>query len=125
MRSWASTPQPDRAGRLSLVALIVGGTLAYLFVPYPWWIVAVVGLALWEVVEAAIVVWIWKRFKNRKPFMGLEALEGEEGVLIESGRIRIRGTSYPARTLDAQPGDRVTVERLDGMTLVVRRSGHS
>ncbi|MGH2739734.1 MAG: NfeD family protein [Actinomycetota bacterium] len=103
------------------MALIIGGTLAYLFLPYPWWVVAIVGLAAWEVLEAALVVWFWKRFKTRKPTVGIESLEGEEGVLMTPGRIRIRGTSYPARAADAEPGDRVIVERLDGMTLVVRR----
>jgi membrane protein implicated in regulation of membrane protease activity len=44
------------------------------------------------------------------------------GVLGHGGRVRIRGTSYPARVLEGQPGDRVRVEKVDGMTLVVRRA---
>lgn len=105
------------------MALLIGGTLAYLFLPYPWWLVAVVGLALFELAEGALMLSLWRRFRGRRPAAGPEALVGEHGVLAAPGRVRIRGTSYPARVLDgARPDDRVIVEDVDGMTLVVRRS---
>lgn len=98
------------------MALIVGGTLAYLFLPFPWWVAVVAALAAFEGVE----VLFWVAMRRRRPASGHEALIGERGVLASPGRVRIRGTSYPARPVGAEPGDPVVVEAVDGMTLVVR-----
>jgi membrane protein implicated in regulation of membrane protease activity len=45
---------------------------------------------------------------------------GERGVVADPGRVRIRGSSYPAKHRDSGPGDAVIVEAVEGMTLVVR-----
>lgn len=100
------------------MALLIGGTLAYLYLPYPWWIVVVAVLLGVEIVEARI--WIWA-FRER-PRSGTEALVGQRGKLAQAGRVRIQGTSYPARVLEGEPGDEVVVERTEGMTLIVRRA---
>ncbi len=100
------------------MALIVGGTLAYLFLPFPWWIVVVVLLAGVEIVEARI--WIWAI--RERPRSGTEALVGRRGTLMGPDRVRIQGTSYRARVAGGTAGDEVVVEDVDGMTLVVRRS---
>jgi len=99
------------------VSLLIGGTLAYLFLPAPWWIVVVILLAGFELLE----VWFWLWLRRRRPRAGHEAMVGLHGTLAEGGRVRIRGTTYPARALDGGPGDAVVVEAIDGMTLVVRR----
>jgi len=99
------------------VSLLIGGTLAYLFLPAPWWIVVVILLAGFELLE----VWFWLWLRRRRPRAGHEAMVGLYGTLAEDGRVRIRGTTYPARALDGGPGDAVVVEAIDGMTLVVRR----
>jgi membrane protein implicated in regulation of membrane protease activity len=101
------------------VALLIGGTLAYFFLPFPWFIVVVVLLVAFEVVEARL--WIWAI--RRRPLSGHEGMVGERGVLATADRVRVRGTSYPARVLEGEPGDRIVVEGVDGMTLVVRRAG--
>ncbi|HEX2031757.1 MAG TPA: NfeD family protein [Actinomycetota bacterium] len=101
------------------MALLIGGTLAYLFVPFPWWVLVVVALAGVEIFE----VQLWLRLRRVAPRSGHEALVGQAGVLTEAGRVRIAGTSYPARVVDGRPGERVIVEEVDGMTLVVRREG--
>jgi membrane protein implicated in regulation of membrane protease activity len=100
------------------VALLVGGTLAILFVPFPWWIPIVLGLAAIEIIEFRI--WRWAVLE--RPRSGAEALVGRTGELASGDRVRIHGTSYPARVLDGEgrAGQRVRVEALDGMTLVVR-----
>lgn len=101
------------------MALIIGGTLAYLFLPFPWWVVVVAGLAAFEGLE----VWFWLWLRRQRPRSGHEAMVGARGVLASPGRVRIRGTTYPARELDdLAPGDPVVVEALDGMTLVVHRA---
>lgn len=98
--------------------LIIGGTLAYLFLPLPWNILVIGVLLAKEVVDISF----WISMRRRRPASGTEALVGRRGELIDSGRVRIAGTSYPARVLEGEPGDRVVVESVDGMTLVVRRA---
>lgn len=99
------------------MALLIGGTLALLFLDLPWSAAVIVVLAAFEVVEFRI----WRWAVRQRPRAGVEGLVGEVGVLAEGDRVRIRGTSYPARVLEGGPGDRVRIEGVDGMTLVVRR----
>jgi membrane protein implicated in regulation of membrane protease activity len=99
------------------VLLLVGGTLAVVFVPFPWWIPILIVLAGIEVFEARL--WLWA--VRQRPRAGTQGIVGEEGTLTEAGRVRIRGTSYRARVLEGGPGDRVRVEGVEGMVLVVRR----
>jgi membrane protein implicated in regulation of membrane protease activity len=100
------------------VALLVGGTLAVLFLELPWSAVVIAVLIGVEAFEFR--VWRWAVRQRHRA--GAQGIVGEVGVLGDGGRVRIRGTSYPARVLDGQPGDRVRVEEVDGMTLVVRRA---
>jgi membrane protein implicated in regulation of membrane protease activity len=101
------------------MALLIGGTLAYLFLPFPWWLVAIILLAGVEVFEFRI----WRWALRQRPQSGIEGMVGERGVLAARGRVRIRGTSYPARHGVGEPGDAVVVESVEGMTLVVRPAG--
>lgn len=98
--------------------LIIGGTLAILFLPLPWNVVVIGVLLAKEVIE----IFFWVSMRRRRPASGIQALVGKRGELIDSDRVRIAGTSYPARVLDGKPGDRVVVESVDGMTLSVRRA---
>lgn len=99
------------------MALLVGGTLALLFLDLPWSAVVIAALAAFEVFEFRI----WRWAVRQRPRAGLEGIVGETGVLGQDDRVRIRGTSYPARVLEGRPGDRVRIEGVEGMTLVVRR----
>ena len=102
------------------MVLIVGSVLAYLFLPFPWWLVVVAGLAAFEGLE----VWFWLWMRRQRPRSGHEAMVGARGVLARPGRVRIRGTTYPSRERgDLTAGDEVEVEDIDGLTLVVRRAG--
>jgi membrane protein implicated in regulation of membrane protease activity len=100
------------------VLLIIGGILAILFLPLPWNVVVIGVLLAKELVEISF----WVSMRRRRPASGTEALVGKRGELIHSDRVRIAGTSYPARILEGQPGDRVVVESVEGMTLLVRRT---
>lgn len=97
--------------------LLIGGSLAYLLLPAPWWVLVVAVLAGVEVLE----IWLWVSTRRRRHVTGPQALVGERGVLITRDRVGIRGTSYPARVVEGSPGDAVVVEAVEGMTLVVRR----
>jgi membrane protein implicated in regulation of membrane protease activity len=98
------------------VLLLIGGTLAFLFLPWPWWLVVVVILAGVEIFEVSL----WLSLRRRRPISGHESLVGEHGVLAAPARVRIRGTSYPARVVDGAVGERVEVIAVEGMTLIVR-----
>jgi membrane protein implicated in regulation of membrane protease activity len=100
------------------VLLIIGGTLAILFLPLPWNVLVIGVLLAKEVIEISF----WVSMRRRRPASGIQALVGRRGELIHSDRVRIAGTSYPARVLEGEPGDRVVVESVDGMTLFVRRA---
>lgn len=109
---------------MARVALVViGGVLAVLFLPWPWWLVTVAVLA---VIDAADVL-IWLGMRRRRPLTGPESLVGERGRLAGPGRVRIRGTSYPARLAEEEgapaggEGEAVEVVGVDGLTLLVRR----
>lgn len=99
------------------MALLIGGTLALILLHPPWSVVVIVVLAAVEIFEFRI----WRWALRQRPRAGAEGIVGERGVVAAPGRVRIRGTSYPARVLDGEPGDPVVVEGVDGMTLVVRR----
>jgi membrane protein implicated in regulation of membrane protease activity len=100
------------------VLLIIGGVLAIIFLPFPWWLLVVGVLAAKEAVEISL----WLSMRRRRPASGTAALVGKQGELSGPGRVRIAGTSYPARVLEGEPGDPVVVEGVEGMTLVVRRA---
>jgi membrane protein implicated in regulation of membrane protease activity len=100
------------------MALLIGGTLAYLFLPFPWWLVVVGLLAAFELFEFRL----WRWAIRQRAASGIEGLIGKRGVLASGDRIRIHGTSYPARPRGAGPGDEVIVEAVEGMTLVVRKA---
>lgn len=100
------------------MALLIGGTLALIFLDLPWALVVIGLLAGVEVFEFRL----WRWAVRQRPVGGAEGLVGERGTLIAKDRVRIHGTSYPARAADAEPGDEVIVERTEGMTLVVTRS---
>jgi membrane protein implicated in regulation of membrane protease activity len=97
--------------------LLIGGALALVFLPLPWALTAIGGLGIWELLELAV----WLHGRGRRPQAGQESLVGEHGILADGGRVRIRGTTYRAVVLDGEVGDRVRVEEVDGLTLVVRR----
>jgi membrane protein implicated in regulation of membrane protease activity len=100
------------------VLLLVGGTLAVVFLPFPWWIPVVLLLAGVEVFEARL--WLWA--VRQRPRAGAQGILGEVGTLTAEDRVRIRGTTYRARVLEGSAGDRVRVEEVEGLTLVVRRA---
>jgi membrane protein implicated in regulation of membrane protease activity len=101
------------------MALLVGGLLAFRFLVPPWrWVV----LGLLVFIELGEIL-LGLRLARRRSVVGPESLVGETGRLAGRDRVRIRGTSYRARVVEGEPGDDVVVVEVEGMTLVVRRSG--
>lgn len=99
------------------MALLVGGTLAVVFLDAPLSYVVIALLAGVEVFEFRI----WRWAVRQRPVGGTEGLVGKWGTLIAGDRVRIDGTTYPARSSGAQAGDEVIVDGVEGMTLVVTK----
>ena len=101
-----------------LLALAIAGLF---FLPDPWRLVLLVAAAVVEVGE----VYLWIRFLRRyRVTTGAEGMVGEKGEAISRcdplGRVRVRGEIWNARCeAGAEPGDRVVVAEVSGLTLVV------
>lgn len=99
------------------MALLIGGALALIFLDLPWSAVVIGLLVAFEYFEFRI----WRWAVKRRPLSGAEGLVGQKGKLLAANRVRIAGTTYPARlTSSAEPGADVMVEQTEGMILVVR-----
>jgi membrane protein implicated in regulation of membrane protease activity len=84
----------------------------------PWRIAAVLGGGAIEIGEA----WFWWRWTHRSPpAVGVEALVGAAGVVTGDGWVRVNGELWRARGAEGlRPGERVVVDGVDGLTVVVR-----
>jgi membrane-bound serine protease (ClpP class) len=105
------------------VLLVVAILAAIFLLPTPWGIAAVVGAAAFELAEIGVFVWLSKR---RRATTGVEALPGTVGVAVTAcdpeGQVRVEGELWNAICEEgARPGDRVVVERVEGLTLIVAR----
>ena len=101
-----------------LLALAIAGLF---FLPDPWRLVVLVAAMVVEVGE----VYLWIRFLRRyRVTTGAEGMVGEKGEAISRcdplGKVRLRGEIWNARCeAGAEPGDRVVVAAVNGLTLVV------
>ena len=108
--------------------LIVAILLAILVVPSPWSIVVLVVGCILEVGEITLLRQWSKRIGRRtKATTGAEALVGKVAEATTdcrpAGMVRLDGELWEARCdAGASRGERVVVERLDGLTLVVTPS---
>jgi membrane-bound serine protease (ClpP class) len=103
------------------VLLVVAVIAAVFWLPTTWGIVAVIGAAVVELAEIGLYVWYSKR---RRATTGAEGLVGAVGVAVTAcdpeGQIRIEGELWNASCAEgARSGDRVVVQRLEGLTLIV------
>jgi membrane-bound serine protease (ClpP class) len=105
--------------------LLVGAILLAVFVLPDRWAVAVVALAaVIEVAETLFWIWLSRRGKVK---MGPETLVGAVAQVVTPcaplGQVRLQGELWRARCEEgAEPGERVRVRALDGLTLVVERA---
>ncbi len=101
--------------------LLVATLLAIFVLPSPWGLVAVVVAAVIDLAEVVVGIWYSKR---RKAAVGLEALVGKRGVVVDAlwpeGQVRVNGELWKARCTDeCDAGTAVVVRAIDGLTLEV------
>jgi membrane-bound serine protease (ClpP class) len=106
------------------VALIVAIVLAFIFLPWPWNLLAIFGGLAVETVE---LVWGLSLARRWKPKTGAEAMIGEEAEVVVAcrplGDVRVRGELWQARCDEgADVGETVRIESIQGLTLVVART---
>jgi membrane protein implicated in regulation of membrane protease activity len=107
------------------VALLSAILLAIFVLPPAWRIPVVLAGGAIEVGES--IFWIWLS-KRRRPSVGVETLVGASATVATPcrplGQVRVQGELWQARCdKGADPGEEVTVERVEGLTLVVSRAG--
>ena len=106
------------------MALTVAIILALLVFPWPWNLFAVLTGLLIEVGE---LTWGLRLARRWRPRTGAEAMIGKTAEVLTpcrpKGQVRVDGELWEAYCAEgADAGEAVTIERLDGLTLVVRRS---
>lgn len=104
---------------------LVGAILLAIFVLPPAWRIPVV-LAGGAIEVGESLFWIWLS-KRRRPSVGVETLVGARATVVTPcrplGQVRVHGELWQARCDEgADPGDEVSVERVDGLLLFVSRS---
>ena len=103
-----------------MLPLIVGA--AFLFVlPHPWNGVGFVAALVWEI---AGTVYGLRWSQRAAPLVGTSTLVGVSATVVAActprGRVKIGGETWQARSrVAAEPGDRVRVHSIDGLTLHV------
>jgi membrane-bound serine protease (ClpP class) len=110
---------------LTIIALI----LALLVLPSPWGAIVVVAAAIVDLIETGVFVWWSRRRRRRGPAaVGVQSLVGRSGVALRRldpgsaspGQVRIDGEIWSARaSAPVDPGGRVTVAAVEGLTLDV------
>ncbi|MFL5870171.1 MAG: NfeD family protein [Solirubrobacterales bacterium] len=97
--------------------LLILGIAGLFLLPDPWNIVVVCVAALIEVGE----VFFWIKFLRRyRVHTGAEGMVGELAEVIGPGRVRVHGEIWTAAANGPlEPGDRVRVAAVDGLTLRV------
>jgi membrane protein implicated in regulation of membrane protease activity len=103
------------------ISLIIAILLALFVLPSPWGLVVVLGAACLEVVE---ITW-GLRLARRRSSVGAQTLIGREAIVVRAldpdGQVTIDGERWKAHcATGAALGATVVIERIDGLTLVVR-----
>lgn len=109
------------------MALIAAIVVAFVFLPWPWNLLVILGGALVEVGE---LTWGLRLARRWRPKTGAEAMIGEAAKVVAAcrpvGQVRVRGELWQARCDEgADAGETVHIERIEGLTLVVARIGES
>jgi len=109
------------------VALTIALILGILFIPWPWNVLVILGgLAI----ETGELAWGLRLARRWKPKTGAEAMIGQGAVVVSPcrplGEVRVHGELWRALCEDgAEVGERVCIEGIDGLTLLVTRASAS
>ena len=109
------------------MVILVAGLICLFLLPHPWNGAAFAAAIVWEIAHIAIFVWYSKRGCAQ---VGIETLIGRSALVISAcaptGQVKLGGETWIARCeTGAAAGQRVHVQAVDGLTLLVEREGSS
>jgi membrane-bound serine protease (ClpP class) len=111
--------------------MLLAGLAGLFLLPSPWNVVAVCVAAIIEVAEVGLWMRFLRRYRVRTGAEGMlgERAEAIDAVGVGSGRVRVHGEIWAARSrTPLGPGERARVVGVDGLTLEVEpdpaRSSH-
>ncbi len=118
---------------LDEILVILGAIIIILLILYQQDIISLTTLASITAVIAVAIAFIAHRIiitYNKPSIIGTEALLGQKAIVIEDlnpeGKILIEGEIWKARTIDntrIPAGQKVVVKNVEGLTLLVEKSG--
>ena len=105
-----------------MVVLVVGLFCLFLL-PHPWNGVAFAAALVWEIAHILFFVWYSKRGRAQ---VGIQTLVGQSALVVTAcvptGQVKLGGETWIARCqTGATAGQKVHVQAVDGLTLLVER----
>jgi membrane protein implicated in regulation of membrane protease activity len=112
-------------GLIGTVSVIVlgAGLICLFLLPQPWNRAAFAAAVVWEIGHILLFVWYSKR---GRPQVGIETLIGQSALVVTpcfpTGQVKVGGETWTARCeTGATTGQKVHVQAVDGLTLLVER----
>ena len=104
------------------MSLVIGTILAFTFLEGIWRYLAIIPLALFELLEISL----WLKLRNLRSITGTEALIGARARVIKDcdpvGSVRVKGQLWTATcAAGARSGEDVTITGVDRLRLTVER----
>ena len=104
------------------MSLVIGTILAFTFLDGIWRYLAIIPLALFELLEIAL----WLKLRNLRSITGAETMVGTKGRVVEdcdpTGTVRVKGQLWTASCAGGVlSGEDVIVTKVSGLRLDVER----
>ena len=105
------------------MVIVLVGLVCLFLLPQPWNGAALAVALVWEIGHIPVFVWYSKRGRVQ---VGVQTLIGQSALVITAcvpiGQVRLGGETWSARCeTGATAGEKVHVEAVDGLTLLVER----
>lgn len=120
---------------IGALAAALAGLVGLASLPLQFLIFAIVSVVLTAASRTIFAEYFTRAHQDKGLKMGIDALPGQVGMVVSSsqgalheGAVKVYGstwTAYPAEGEEPlEAGERVTVERVQGASIYVRRIGH-
>jgi membrane protein implicated in regulation of membrane protease activity len=105
------------------VVMLIAGLICLFLLPYPWNGVAFAVALVWELSHIPFFIWYSKRGRSQ---VGIQTLIGRSALVITAcfptGQVKVGGETWIAHCeTGANAGQKVHVQAVDGLTLLVER----
>ena len=105
------------------VVILVVGLICLFLLPHPWNGATFAAALVWEIAHIPFFVWYSKRGRAQ---VGIQTLIGQSALVVTAcfptGQVKLGGEAWIARCeTGATAGQKVHVQAVDGLTLLVER----